>query len=477
MLILCFVAGGVYITGSIDKVMTRLENINTLHKVEFLRKTLLQEINVVQTDLLLKDSPHARNIDVFVGNVEQMVSGVDSCFDCHHDPLVLQQITEVRDDINEYAKKLSRVYTLRANLQRLNREKQNAFAQGQNVISKVDRIVVTSSEKVASRVLQARNKIEETKNLVTALLVIGPLAIVMLALIFVRFVIDSVGTLTRATRKLKEGNLHYRIDKRLQDEFQELAVAFNDMATSIEAQYRNMQHTERLAAVGEFAAGLAHEVKNPLAGIKVSIEVLANDLPLEPDDKDIFARIINEVNRIETLLKSLLNYARPPKPKATVLNLNQLLEKTIATSQYTLKSTTSGPGAGKYIKFITEFGRDIPDITADPGQLQQIFLNLLLNAIDAIRDQGTISISTVSKDDGYVQVIIADTGRGIEPDVRNNIFNPFFTTKPKGTGLGLAICKRLIEQQGGSIKVDSVVGEGAVFTLLLPYELIKEGEK
>ena len=478
VLIFCFIAGGIYITKSIDKVMTRLENINTLHKVEFLRKTLLQEINIVQTDLLLKDSPHARNIDVFVQNVENMISGANSCFDCHHDPPVFQQLTRVQNDINEYARKLSRVYTLRANWQRLKRERESAFSQGQTVINEVDKIVVTSSEKVSARVLQARNNIKETKILVTALLVIGPLAIVILALFFVRFVIDSVSTLTTATRKLKEGDLRYRIDKKLQDEFQELATAFNAMATSIEDQYRNMQHTERLAAVGEFSAGLAHEVKNPLAGIKVSIEVLANELPLEPEDKELFARIINEVNRIETLLKSLLNYARPPKPEVTLLNLQQLLEKTIVTSQYSLKSTRSGgSGAGKSIQFATEFGPDIPDITADPGQLQQVFLNLMLNAIDAIREQGTITISTDRKADGHVQITISDSGRGIEPDIRENIFNPFFTTKPKGTGLGLAICKRLIEQQGGSIEMDSVLGEGTAFTIILPSDLKKEGDE
>ena len=123
------------------------------------------------------------------------------------------------------------------------------------------------------------------------------------------------------------------------------------MATSIEAQYRSMQHTERLAAVGEFAAGLAHEVKNPLAGIKVSIEVLANDLPLEPEDREIFTRISNEINRIEKLLKSLLSYARPPKPEVTLLNLQQLLEKTIATSKYALKSARgdADPEPGKII--------------------------------------------------------------------------------------------------------------------------------
>ena len=479
VLIFCFIAGGIYITKSIDKVMTRLENINTLHKVEFLRKTLLQEINVVQTDLLLKDSPHARNIDIFVQNVENMISGADSCFDCHHDPPVFQHLTRVRNDINEYARKLSRVYTVRANWQRLKSERENTFTQGQKVINEVDKIVVTSSEKVSARVLQARNNIKETKTLVTSLLVIGPLAIVILALFFVRFVIDSVSTLTTATRKLKEGDLRYRIDKKLQDEFQELAIAFNAMATSIEDQYRNMQHTERLAAVGEFSAGLAHEVKNPLAGIKVSIEVLANDLHLEPEDKEIFARIINEVNRIETLLKSLLNYTRPPKPEVMLLNLQQLLEKAIVTSQYSLKSTRSGgdPSAGKNIQFATEFGPDIPDITADPGQLQQVFLNLMLNAIDAIREQGTITISTDRMADGHVQITISDSGRGIEPDIRENIFNPFFTTKPKGTGLGLAICKRLIEQQGGNIEMDSVLGEGTSFTILLPSDLKKEGDE
>ena len=225
-----------------------------------------------------------------------------------------------------------------------------------------------------------------------------------------------------------------------------------------------LQRSEQLVVVGEMAAGLAHEIKNPLAGIKVSIQVLSDELDLSEENEEVFGRIIEEIKRIETLLKNLLHYARPPKPNFSVLDINRVIEHTVKTAKLSLKSPTL---KSKDIQFSENLNDNLPEIIADSSQLQQIFMNLLLNAFEAIPDSGKIMIDT-SRKNGFIKIVLANTGRSLEEKSRQDIFKPFFTTKKKGTGLGLAICKRLIEQHNGAISVDNILEGGVAFTITLP---------
>jgi len=467
-LIVGFLAGGFYITKSTHEVTDKLEAIITLNKVEFLRETLLNKIVVVQADLLLKDTPHARQVDTFVQHVEEMHQVAEHCSSCHHAEEVKSRITHFQKMIDEYIKKLSRVYTLRANESRLKAEKESAFDLGQATLDVINRIVVTSQHKTAQRVEQARKNIKQSELILYSLMIFGPLIIIFTAFYFFRNFTNSVFTLTNATRKIKEGQLSYRIKDNLKDEFRDLANDFNEMAVSLKDQQKTIQQAERLAAVGELAAGLAHEIKNPLAGIKVSIEVLKNDLDLGQEDKEIFIRMINEIHRIESLLKNMLNYAKPSKPQPEFINLHEILETTIKIAELSLKSPADTSGLIKNIKFVKDFDADIPTVCADGGHLSQVFLNLLLNSIDAIATKGTISIKTKKVSGDSVEIRVSDTGKGIDQDDLKVVFNPFFTTKSKGNGLGLAICKRLIEQHKGDIDVLNNPDGGATFVITLP---------
>ncbi len=232
-----------------------------------------------------------------------------------------------------------------------------------------------------------------------------------------------------------------------------------------------LQRSEQLMIVGEMAAGLAHEIKNPLAGIKVSIQVLSDELDLSEDNEEVFRRIIEEIRRIETLLRNLLHYARPPKPNFSVLDINRVIEHTVKTAKLSLKGPTL---KSKDIQFSECLSDDLPEIVADSSQLQQIFMNLLLNAFEAIPDSGKIMIDT-SRKNGFIKIVLANTGRSLEEKSRQDIFKPFFTTKKKGTGLGLAICKRLIEQHNGAISVDNIPEGGVAFTITLPIKHEEDG--
>jgi len=223
------------------------------------------------------------------------------------------------------------------------------------------------------------------------------------------------------------------------------------------------------------AAGLAHEIKNPLAGIKLSIEILYGELNLAKDDAELFERIVAEINRIETLLKNLLSYAKPPVPQFAPIDVNRIIEAAVKAAKYSVKGQTQGGRSRptKAIEFVKDLN-NLPLIVADAAQLQQVILNLLLNAVHAVQDRGTIRLETSAKVDDSIQIVVSDNGKGIIESGLDKIFLPFFTTKPKGTGLGLSICKRLIEQQNGTIGVARNPEGGLTFTIRLPIKQVSE---
>lgn len=228
---------------------------------------------------------------------------------------------------------------------------------------------------------------------------------------------------------------------------------------------KTLQRAEQMKIVGEWAAGLAHEIKNPLAGIKASIEIFAGEVKVSEEDKQLIVKAVDEIKRIELLLKSLLNFAKPPRPQLVKTDINEVLSKSI---DFSLQHPTLLKDDSLNVNIIRNFDSNIPKVLADPMQLQQIFLNLLLNAIEAMPEGGGITLKTnYNAAKNAVEIEIADTGKGIPEEMIETVFHPFITTKRKGTGLGLAITRRLIEQHGGNISVKSRPGQGTVFYISL----------
>jgi signal transduction histidine kinase len=314
------------------------------------------------------------------------------------------------------------------------------------------------------------NKIARTKYILYGIVAFGPLLSAVLGFIFISGLTRPVKVLLESTRKLKGGDLDHRVEK-LRDEFGELADAFNEMAGSLKEQMLKMQRTEQMVVVGELAAGLAHEIKNPLAGIKVAMQVLSEEAGLSEEDRGVVKKVAQEVVRLESLMKNFLNFARPAKPQMTALNVNSLIN-TILT--FYVKSRSVSPDRPNGIRIEKEL-QPLPDTMADPMQLQQIFLNLILNAVDAMPGGGTLGVRTfLESGPNLIHVEISDTGKGINAEHADKIFQPFFTTKPKGTGLGLAISKQLIEQHEGSVTVAANPSGGAVFRIRLPLKDVGE---
>ncbi len=462
---LVFVLIGIYTIVVIEHATAELDNLIKLHQVEILREHLLIQVKRTQSDLYLKNTRHAQSIDTVVGHVKTMGEVVDTCFDCHHAEPVLKRLNGLKDQIEDYKNALSRVFTVRANARRLQAEEDNAYQKGTELISELDNIITMTNKKLGEKTDAAFQQIMRTKIILYVLLATVPLAAIGLSVFFLRGLTRPVTELLIATRRLKGGDMGYRI-KGLTDEYGEVAASFNEMAGSLRDQCQKMQWAEQLVVLGELAGGLAHEIKNPLAGIKASMEVLSDDPSLSGENKDVFMKVLDQIKRIEALLKTLLNFAKPPKPHFMLADVNSVLDASIDLA---LRHPLFSARDSKPITVKKDYDMRLPETMADPLQLQQVFMNLLLNAADAMPDGGIITVRTAHEASAQsLRITITDSGKGIDEAVINRIFQPFFTTKTKGTGLGLSITKRLIEQHGGSIRVQNSPGGGALFTIMIP---------
>ena len=459
-----FSMAGVYVIHTIRTATAELDKLITLHQVEILREHYLLQIKKVQADLTLMDTPYSRSFDTVVKNVMNMGRIIDTCFDCHHSPRGTERLDALKKQTETYKESLSRVLTVRANATRRAAEEDAAFRIGERLIEQVQDMIALTTTRLGENTQKAMNRIERTKYILYGLVALGPLVSAVLGFVFILGLTRPVKVLVESTRRLKSGDLDHRVVA-LKDEFGELATAFNEMAGSLKEQIQKMRRTEQMVVVGELAAGLAHEIKNPMAGIKVAMSVLSEEAYISPEDKSVLQKVVAEITQLDGLMKSFLNFAKPQKPRLEPVNVNQMLNTTLT---FHLKHQAVGAGGSGRIEIVKEFG-ELPPTLADPTQLQQVFLNLFLNALHAMPRGGELGVRTFLEEDGKtIRIEVSDTGSGIREDLITKVFQPFFTTKPKGTGLGLAISRQMIEQHDGTIAVANRPGGGVLFTILLP---------
>jgi signal transduction histidine kinase len=251
------------------------------------------------------------------------------------------------------------------------------------------------------------------------------------------------------------------------DEIGSLGRNFNQMVAQLRESRDEIQHmhqtqisrAEYFATLGELAAGLAHEIRNPLAGIAGVVEVIARDLPASSPARAVMKDVRVEVTQINRILTELLQSVRPHRPDMRFSDLNNTVEDAVMLAQ---QQSLSKP-----IEIVWKKDSGLPEIEHDSNQIRQVLLNLLLNAIQSIEGQGQITVETKAGTAG-ASISISDTGRGILPKHLPNIFRPFYTTKGGGTGLGLSFARRIVEEHLGRIDVTSAVGKGSNFMVSLP---------
>jgi len=237
-----------------------------------------------------------------------------------------------------------------------------------------------------------------------------------------------------------------------------------DMQLVMDAYYgmkhkKAVEHTEQLAAVGELAASIAHEVRNPLAGMKGALEVLRKELAVKPQNLEVVDELLAQIVRLENLVRDLLNFARPRALTRREFDLHEMLDRLLRMYK------DQSDAAGVTVQRVYEPGTG--RLLADPTQMEQVFLNLIHNALQAMENGGTLRVHTQTED-GWVRISFADSGKGIPRGDLGRIFQPFFTTKHRGSGLGLPIVLKIAEAHGGRVEIASELGRGTMATVTIP---------
>lgn len=377
--------------------------------------------------------------------------------------------------------------------------------------------------------------IVESQRLVVLFIIIDALVLIIFGSVLLsRVIVNPIRRLVNVAGKIRDGDFDQKIDISANNELGQLMGSFNQMAEklgenkrrledhirSLETANQRLQRaqedlliSEKLASIGRLAAGVAHEVGNPLGAILGYTKILQEGMESREEEVSYLRRIENEIDRINNIVRGLLDFSRPTKFEIQEVDVNGTITSTI--------SLVSHQKSFKRIEIKLDLEPDLPPVTADESQLQQVFINLFLNAADAMPDGGTLSVQTeetvvsrgtegefeaifprrrksdpeksdyshlrkfkplpliydkYGEGDRLIRIKISDTGCGIDKADLQKIFDPFFTTKPpdKGTGLGLSISLRIIEIFNGQIRAESQVGKGSTFTILLPFS---EGAK
>lgn len=305
----------------------------------------------------------------------------------------------------------------------------------------------------------------------SAILVSG---LIIIFIITVRM-IKPLERLTLAAKRIEEGDLEYRVRIEREDEIGSLATAFDEMSERLmqrEKELKESQNTlrraDRLSSLGLLTAGLAHEIRNPLVAIRTFTQLLPERYN-DPEFRDGFQGLaLKEVDRICGLISDLLSFARPSRPKVVQENMNDVVDGITRILESEAKE--------KNVEITRDFTAGLPAVWIDREQMKQVFMNLVLNAIQAMKNEGgALFISTRfhARDQSgqpgqFVQVEIRDTGVGIPEENLEHIFDPFFTNKDEGSGLGLSISHQIVQEHGGYITVESVVGVGTSFFVNIP---------
>jgi len=315
---------------------------------------------------------------------------------------------------------------------------------------------------------------------------LGILLVVLVSIFLAKRLSRPLKTLEGVARRFAEGSYEHDFVAKGSIEIEHLAGSLDTMARQLEAEKKEIEdwaatlenkvaeraeemkkinsqlfRSEKLASLGKLAAGVAHEINNPLTGILTNSSLLLEDLDKDDPRRDDVEVMVKETIRCREIVKRLLDFARQTKPQKRLANINALIDNIIllVRNQATFRN----------ISIEKQLDSALPDVLMDPDQIQQVFINIILNAAEAMTKGGSLTIrSAFAADRKNIVITISDSGPGIPEEVRERIFDPFYTTKEHGTGLGLSISYGIVEQHGGVISVESIVGRGSTFTIQLP---------
>jgi two-component system NtrC family sensor kinase len=327
--------------------------------------------------------------------------------------------------------------------------------------------LVACGQKIADSERESVHALLRVSSLIPAVYLLLVVALSVYAAFFMRrHLMRRLELLMAAARRIGEGDFSPIVPvRRTRDEFTDLAVAINRMTRELERREEFLLQSQKLRAVGSLTAGVAHEINNPLNNIMLTAAVLQETFGRMPRDEqeELIEDVVEQTDRARRIVRNLLDFARESEIKIERLNIGEVVGDAVKLSANQLRL------AG--VRLVSDVAGDLPVVHGDRQYLSQVFVNLIINAVEAMRDGGTLTVSSdVSLDTGCIALHFADTGPGIPPDILKSIFDPFFTTRTsgRGTGLGLSVSLGIIQKHGGEIRVESTVGEGSTFTVILP---------
>jgi len=380
------------------------------------------------------------------------------------------------DSVQEYKENIKRLHAMNTGAVSSSTPSQNRL-QVENDIRAVGKTLTDIAEQSS---INKRQKIKKLLGTTRIFLFFSALGFIFLCIFIAtllgRDIVKSFKILEDHTKRISRGDFMYAPANVKDEEIKSLLQAFNRMTRELRMRQRQLVHSEKLASLGTLLSGVAHELNNPLSNVSSSAQILAEDIETLDENfkKDLINQILEQSDRARDIVRTLLEFSRISEFAWQELSLKTLIEKTITLIRGQASSNVA-------------INLDIPEdlkITVDKQRMQQVFLNLIKNAIDVIGDNGKIWISCreitrKSKGRREVEILIEDNGPGIPEEISEKIFDPFFTTKDvgHGSGLGLYIVHDIIEMHGGSIRVETRMGQGTTFIIWLPDRIAETGEK
>ncbi len=436
------------------------------HRIQAIREHLLAASVRVESDLLAELSGHSRPIAMRLENERRLDESLHSCSACHHEPDIAAQLSSLHDIHETFQQQAKVLYALedRTASQRLERR---TIETGEQLVHEATETADRASAHLMTRSTHAAAGVGSASRVLLWTLGVALAFGILVAFHLERSLTHPVRALLGGIRRIHQGDVNHRLSVQGDKEFRVLADAFNQAYDDIRRAHESILHAEKLAAVGKLAAGVAHEVLNPLASISSIVQLMRGRNTSKEQEEQI-SLILKETARISQVLRDLQVFSRPlPTEKPVFVKLDELIEYATTLVGY-------DPRARK-VAITREHDPDVGPIRADTDRLLLVFTNIMINALDAIsaggRDEGVLSISTRAIGD-RVEVTFQDNGLGMTDDQIMQAFEPFFTTKEAGagTGLGLWICHQVAQGLGGTIRIESEVGRQTAVTFSVPRE-------
>jgi signal transduction histidine kinase len=350
--------------------------------------------------------------------------------------------------------------SLNALTQRAGADPGDLRSQGKELLDLAGQLIATKRERIHETIVR-------TQMLPFAFLALFLMSMAVVIALVSQGLLKPLDVIRSTTARVARGDFSpIAFEGRRLGEIAGLIEAFNRMARELEDNQESLLQARKIAALGTFTAGIAHELNNPINNISLTAETLIEDHgPGLPEDARELARdIVAQAERAGDIVRNLLDFSRTEQPAFNRLSPAQVVASTVSL----VKNQVMISG----VRLVSDVPENLPLVRGDMRNLQQVFMNLLLNAVQATPPGGLITLTAWAGLDGFVRFAVRDTGSGIRPEVLEHIFEPFYTTKEvgRGTGLGLSVTYAIVKRHGGRIEVESVVGKGTVFTVFLPQD-------